>query len=147
MAGLNKAKIDDFFDELEKKIVRTQKKIVATGLDRLFAKSPHAGESRGKQSKSEYDANHKISVNGKGHSAHHGPTGNKGVSQALVNTEKLKMGSVKIGDRVTILNDTEHALDVEVGKLAGGNRWKRSGYYPFRGTLNELKEKYNNVLK
>lgn len=139
MADLNRKIIDNFFDKIEKKIVKTQTKIASDALSLLFRKSPHAGQN---YAKGEYDANHKISINNAGHSSHHGPTYSEAASGALLITEKAKLSTLKFGDTVTVLNDTAHAIDVETGRL-----WSIDGYYPFRRTRFDLKRKYKNVLK
>lgn len=144
MVALNKQIIDKFFDRVEKKIVKTQTKIASDALDLLFRKSPHAGEN---QAKGEYDANHKISINRAGHSSHHGATHSEAASKMFVAAEKVKLSTLKFGNTVTVLNDTEHAIDVEIGMQQPGNTWKKNGYYPFRKTRVDLKRKYNNVLK
>jgi len=144
MVALNRQIIDKFFDRVEAKIVKTQTKIASHALDTLFRKSPHAGEN---QAKGEYDANHKISINHAGHSSHHGPTHNEAASRMFITTEKAKLSAIKFGDSITVLNDTGHAIDVEIGMQQPGNTWKKRGYYPFRKTRVDLKRKYNNVLK
>lgn len=144
MVQNNRAIIDKFIDKIEKKVVKVQSKMASDVLSSLFRSSPHAGQN---QSKGEYDANHKLSINHKPTSPHHGPTGSEAASKGFVALEKTKLASLKFGDHVTILNDTEHAIDVEIGMMKAGNTWKRGGYYPFRSALIDLKEKYSHVIK
>jgi len=142
--ALNKKIIDNFFDKVEKKVVEVQKDIAKDALNLLFRKSPHAGEN---QAKGEYDANHKISINHGSTSGHHGPTHSKTASKVLINIEKAKLSRTKIGDTITVLNDTAHAIDVEIGKNNPGNTWKRRGYYPYRKTKIDLMGKHSNVIR
>jgi len=141
---LNRKIIDKFFDKVEKKVVKAQTDIAKDALSLLFRRSPHAGEN---QAQGEYDANHKIAINNGPSSSHHGPTNSSVASKAYVNREKAKLSRVKIGDVVTVLNDTEHAIDVEIGRNNPGNRWHRRGYYPYRTTKIDLMGKYKNVIR
>ena len=116
-----------------------QRNIVKDGLKNLFRKSPHAdavmkpdlksGGSKlvyidgkppknpgdGVTAQSEYDANHKISIDGKGYGAHNPPTFNRTISKGLNRVQQSKTRGIKIGSTVKIDNDTAHAMSVETG--------------------------------
>ncbi len=162
----NKQVLDNFFDMVEDKVVKKQREIVKDGLQLLFNSSPHAdavmkpdlksGGSKlvyidGKQpekpgdgvtAQSEYDANHKINIDGSGFGPHNPPTFNRTISKGLNRVQQSRTRRIKIGSTVTIGNDTPHAVNVETGM-----GWDtHPGYYPYRDTRNKLKYKHRKVL-
>jgi hypothetical protein len=139
-AAYNRKVLKNYFDMVEDEVIAVQKKIVKDGLQKLFNKSPHKGI--GKTAKSEYDANHKISIDGSAFGGHKKATHSKTISKGLNKAQQSKTNKIKFGSNVTITNDTAHALNVETG-LAWS---EQPGYYPYRSTRNYLKNKYRKVL-
>jgi len=135
--------LDRFFDKQKEKIASVQIDIAKTAFDSLFAKSPHKGEPGSNFAEGEYDANHKISINGKSTSSHHSPTGSRTLSAQMIAIEKNKAEQIDCGDTAKIFNTSDHDQDVEYG----GKTWGRPGYKPYRHTKNNLRARYNNVLE
>ena len=165
-ASNNKIVLDNFFDKVEKQVVKVQRNIVKDALNRLFKTSPHADavmkpdlKSGGNKlvyidgkpptnpgdgvfAQSEYDANHKINIDGKGFGPHNPPTFNRTISSGLNKIQQSKTRQIKVGSKVMIGNDTAHAMAVETGGV-----WQEHpGYHTYKGTKNYLKNKYRKVL-
>jgi hypothetical protein len=135
------AAIDNFFNKVEKSVEKKQQDIVSSAVHGLFNGSPHIGTSQ--WAKSEYDANHKIQINNGLVSGHNPPTMSENVSRGMNTVEAQKAEGIEIGDKVTILNTTPHANDVEFG----GIHWIRAGYYTYTNQLAMLKMRYQGVIK
>jgi len=129
--------IKTFFENKRKKVADQQQKITKNVLDNLFRLSPHHDPMRDdpRFADSEYDANHKATVNMGTPSQHRNKTFNEALSNAYIDIEaRYVKDSVRCGDIVTVSNYTDHAKDVEFGPMAGGNFWQRGGYYVYTKT-------------
>jgi len=144
---INRKPALEFFDSFRGKVKETQIKIAQDCLEELFEASPHAGAPNSTFARSEYDANHKVLINGETVSSHYPATGNAEISKALVDMEKTKLEGTECGDQIVITNTTAHALDVEIGPELTPTRWIRPGYFPYQKTLATIKNRYRNVLK
>lgn len=136
---------NDFFDKVRDRCAKKQQQIVKATLIDLFGRSPHA--SFESHSESQYDANHKITINNGSRSSHHSATGSAVASAAHISSEIVKANQIDCGDSVLIFNTTAHARDVELGIAAGGNYWRKSGYYTYTTAKGQIKEEFENVLK
>lgn len=134
--------IDAFIKKQEERVGAVQKGMARDVLDELFSRSPHFNPIDFK-SDGEYDANHKISVNGLPPSPHHAATHSRMISSQAITVEKSKASGIKCGDNVVVINDTPHAGDVEYG----GWTWIRKGYATFSNAKRSIKKRYSNVLK
>ncbi len=140
----NHKKLNNFFDKQEKRVAARQKEISEDVIDTLFDLSPHVDTAP--FSYGEYDANHKISVNGSAETPWRFPTLSRAVSKSFINEEKANLEGLKCGDTVTIRNESYHAEDVEFGFLRN-NDWNRPGYMTYTLTKAFAKGKWGNVIK
>ena len=129
--------VDKYIEEITETIEYDVQKLIRSGLEQLFMRSPH--HSTAPFADSEYDANHHILINNLTDHIHNKPTLSKALSEKENEKERKKTKKIKLGDKIKIVNSTEHAEDVEYG-----TGWTVGGYYPYRET--KIKLKNDNIF-
>ena len=148
----------DFLSEIEGEILSAQKEVAHTVMDKLFQFSPHFSgyeeniNTDSEEAKNrihapfamgEYDANHKVISDNQTITMHNPPTKSYTTSSEIHNFEKRRIDKIeKVGETITILNDTEHTEEVETGL-----GWRSSGYHPYAIAHDIAARKHKDILK
>jgi hypothetical protein len=132
------ADIDAFIDDVTKQVLNKQKEIVSTAMDSLFSLSPHyigGSLGRSRYAQGEYDANHKVLIDGMPMTSKNAPTFSYEVSKSINEAEKGVLDLVtELGHTVSVTNFAPHAIEVETGF-----GWRVPGYAPYTITNDLIK--------
>ena len=153
------AKTESFLEEITNNIISAQKNVAHTAMKELFDYSPHycristeerstdneediSNRIKSISAEGEYDANHKVLINNQSMTNHNNPTHSYVKSRTLHAKESRRIDNVSnIGDKITITNDTDHALEVETGY-----GWSVPAYHTYTVAKEIITHQYKDVL-